>query len=141
MGLRVSWQYLKIARVPLAREHKQAHVAIQRTASLHHHRPTSRPVMLEDAAERSPQPVSHLSDSFSRNMHIWRSFCRAAGLLLFLLAQRRRQRVCCWLVALPQPPPGLLVYWPVSWYLLHTLDTVLTDTDKLLATARSDVPS
>ena len=72
----------------------------------------------------------------------WRSFCRAlAVLLLLLLAQRTRWRSCCGVVVLLRPPPRLLVYWPVSRYLLHALDTVLRDTSNLLATAHIEVPS
>lgn len=49
------------------------------------------------------------------------SFCRALTVLPYLLAQGAD---CCF-VALLWPPPPLLVYWPVSWYLLYALDTVL----------------
>ena len=52
----------------------------------------------------------------------WMSFSRSLEvLLLFLLAQRSRYRSCCWVDALPQPCPALLV----SWYLLYALETVL----------------
>ena len=42
---------------------------------------------------------------------------------------------------LPSYSPLHMVYWPVSWYLLHALDPVLRDTANLLATARIDVPA
>ena len=86
--------------------------------------------------------MESVSDRLSRHMHI-------CGLLEVILQgsgsapapQMRRQRSCCWVVALLRPPPRLLMYWPVSWYRLHALDTTLTDTANLLATARIDVPS
>ena len=71
-----------------------------------------------------------------------RSFCRhLAVFLVFFLAQRRRYQSCRWVVAFLQPDPGVLVYWPISRYLLHTLETVLGDTANLLTMARMDVPS
>lgn len=45
------------------------------------------------------------------------------ALWVFLLALMSRERPCCSVVALLQPPLLLLVYWPASWYLLHTLHT------------------
>ena len=72
----------------------------------------------------------------------WRSFCWALAVLhLFLPAYRSRYQSCCWVVALLRPCSALLMYWPVSWCLLHTLETVLGDTANFLAKARMDVPT
>lgn len=38
-------------------------------------------------------------------------------------------------------PPPLLVYWPVSWWFLHTLDAVLLDTVNLLHAEPTHVSS
>ena len=62
----------------------------------------------------------------------WRSLCRSlAVLLLFLLKQRIRYRSCCWVDSLLRPCPALIVYHPVSWYLLHALERELGDSKPL----------
>ena len=59
----------------------------------------------------------------------WRSFCRArAALLLFVLTQTSRYQSCCRVDYHLHPYPALRVQWPVSWYLLHALETVLGNT-------------
>lgn len=86
--------------------------------------------------------MEHVSSRLSRHMHI-------CGLLEFIM-----QCYSCFSLYKGRgsgPPAGLLPFYNLlhvswrtghfSWLCLHALDTTLTDTANLLATARIDVPS